>query len=142
MTTTLTPNLMTEKVNESVTFYCENLGFRFLAGVRADGDSLDGMVEEFADEVPLQWAMLGRDEAKLMFQSRLSLARECESMTGLPVATSGTLYLELADLDSLQSALEGKVETLLPEHTTFYGMREQWIRDNNGYILVLAQKKS
>jgi uncharacterized glyoxalase superfamily protein PhnB len=131
---------MSEDVNKSVTFYCENLGFRFLAGMEAEGDSLDAMVENFTDDVPLQWAMLGRDDARVMFQSRASLSSECEAMSGLPVAYSGALYIEVADLDSLLSALEGKVETVLDEHTTFYGMRELWIRDNNGYVLVLAQK--
>jgi hypothetical protein len=84
--------------------------------------------------------MLGRGDDKLMFQSRASLSSECEAMSGLAVAISGALYIEVADLDSLLSALDGKVETVLAEHTTFYGMRELWIRDNNGYILVLAQK--
>jgi uncharacterized glyoxalase superfamily protein PhnB len=140
MSTTLTPNLMSENVNASVIFYCEKLGFRFLAGMRTEGDSLDAMVEEFVGDVPLQWAMLGRDDAKLMFQSRASLTQECEPLSGLPVGASGALYLEVTDLDSLLQALGGEVETVLPDHTTFYGMRELWIRDNNGYILVLAQK--
>ncbi|MGD8909304.1 MAG: hypothetical protein PVI92_08135 [Chromatiales bacterium] len=140
MSTTLTPNLMSEDVNKSVTFYCENLGFNFLVGMEVGGDNLDAMVEKFADDVPLQWAMLGRGDDKLMFQSRASLSSECEAMSGLAVAISGALYIEVADLDSLLSALDGKVETVLAEHTTFYGMRELWIRDNNGYILVLAQK--
>ncbi|MEJ2454045.1 MAG: bleomycin resistance family protein [Candidatus Thiodiazotropha sp.] len=139
MNTTLTPNLMSESVNESVAFYCRNLGFRFLAGMKTVGDNLDARVDEFAREVPLQWAMLGRDDARVMFQSRLSLARECEAMTALPLGVSGALYLEVADLDSLLTELGGEVQTVLADHTTFYGMREIWVRDNNGYILVLAQ---
>ncbi len=139
MTTTLTPNLMCENVNESVAFYCRNLGFRFLAGMKTEGDNLDARVDAFTREVPLQWAMLGREDARVMFQSRASLARECEAMTSLPLSVSGALYLEVADLDSLLTELGGEVQTVLADHTTFYGMREVWVRDNNGYILVLAQ---
>jgi len=140
MTTTLTPNLMSENVNQSVTFYCKHLGFQFLAGMREEGEDLDARVDTFADDVPLQWAMLGREGAMLMFQSRASLGRECEEMTALPLSVSGALYLEVADLDSLLAALDGEVQTVLDDHTTFYGMRETWVRDNNGYTLVLAQK--
>jgi uncharacterized glyoxalase superfamily protein PhnB len=140
MTTTLTPNLMTENVNESVTFYRENLGFRFLAGMKAGGDDLNASVEAFSPDVPLQWAMLGRDDARVMFQLRASLAQECEAMNALPLSVSGALYLEVADLDALLTAVGGEVETVLADHTTFYGMREIWVRDNNGYTLVLAQR--
>jgi uncharacterized glyoxalase superfamily protein PhnB len=130
---------MSENVNESVAFYCQKLGFRFLAGMKAEGDNLDARVDVFTRDVPLQWAMLGRDDARVMFQSRASLSRECEEMTAQPLAVSGALYLEVRDLDTLLTELDGEVQTVLDEHTTFYGMRERWILDNNGYTLVLAQ---
>ncbi|MEJ2465761.1 MAG: hypothetical protein P8045_08640 [Candidatus Thiodiazotropha sp.] len=140
MTTSLMPNMMTENVNESVEFYCNNLGFRFLAGLREGAENLDGMQEVFAADDPLQWAMLGRDEAKLMFQSQASLAQECASMQALPMSFAGTLYLEVASLDDLLSQIDKQVEVIVPDHVAFYGMRELWIRDNNGFILTLAQK--
>jgi len=34
MPTTLTPNLMTESVNDSIAFYHDRLGFHFAAGCR------------------------------------------------------------------------------------------------------------
>ena len=137
MSTTLTPNLMSENVNQSVIFYRDRLGFRFLAGVLTEGDAMAG---EFSADSPLQWAMLGRDGAQLMFQLRSSMAREYASFKDAPLGASATIYIEVADLDDLLAGLGGDVETVLPDHVTFYGMREMWIRDNNGYIIVLAEK--
>jgi len=137
MTTTLTPNLMSENVNESVIFYRDRLGFRFLAGVLSQGDA---MTEAFNPTAPLQWAMLGRDGALLMFQLRASMAREYAPLSDVPLGASASVYIEVADLDALLAGLGEEVETLLPDHVTFYGMREMWIQDNNGYILALAQK--
>ena len=139
MSTTLTPNLMTENVNACVLFYRDRLGFHYLAGVLSEGDA---MAAEFSADAPLQWAMLGREEARVMFQLRGSLAREYAPAGDMALGASASLYLEVDDLDALVAALGEAVETLLPDHTTFYGMREMWIRDNNGYILTLAQRQA
>jgi uncharacterized glyoxalase superfamily protein PhnB len=139
MSMTLTPNLMSENVNQSVIFYRDHLGFRFLAGVLAEQDA---MAEAFDVDKPLQWAMLGRDGAMLMFQSRSSLVREYAPLVDTPLGASASIYIEVDNLDRLLAGLGEDVEMLLPDHTTFYGMREMWIRDNNGYILTLAQKNA
>lgn len=137
MSTTLTPNLMTENANATIKFYCERLGFRMLMGLPFNTEQ---PVNEFSDDIPLQFAMLGRDGAMLMIQERSSLAGECDLFADMSVAASATYYLEVEDLDGLLAGLGEGVETLLPDHVTFYGMREVWIRDNNGYVVTLAQK--
>jgi uncharacterized glyoxalase superfamily protein PhnB len=138
MSTTLTPNLMTENVNQSVAFYCERLGFHFLAGMLASGSETP--VNEFSTDVPLQWAMLQREGAMLMLQLRASLAGEYAPLADAAVGASVSFYLEVDDLDALLDGLGEGVTTLLPDHKTFYGMREVWISDNNGYIVTLAEK--
>jgi uncharacterized glyoxalase superfamily protein PhnB len=137
MTTTLTPNLMTEDVNKSINFYCERLGFRFLAGYPEEDNR---MREVYSPNTPLQWAMLGRDGAMLMFQSRNSIGDDYAPLGDLPLGASAALYIEVENLGSLLAGLGDGVKTVVAERTTFYGMREVWIEDNNGYILVLAQK--
>jgi len=137
MSTTLTPNLMTENVNHSVDFYCDQLGFSFVVGVAFDSET---PVTEKSSQTNLQWAMVQRESASVMFQARDSFAREYPSMQQASIGASATLYLEVDELDALLARLAAGVEVVLPDHTTFYGMREQWIRDNNEYILVLAQR--
>lgn len=137
MTATLTPNLMTDDVNASVAFYGENLGFKFQLGVPFDSET---PVDESLAGTPLQWAMMDLDGAKLMFQARASLAQEYPPMQEVEISPGGTLYLEVEALDPLLRRLHDRVEIVLPDHVTFYGMREAWIRDNNGYLLALAEK--
>jgi uncharacterized glyoxalase superfamily protein PhnB len=139
MTSTFTPNLMTEDVNATITFYCERLGFSMQMGLPFDTEQ---PVSELSDGTPLQFAMLERHGAMLMLQHRQSLAEECDLFADMPIAASATYYLEVESLDELLAGLGEGVETVLPERVTFYGMREMWIRDNNGYVVTLAQKNA
>ena len=137
MTTTITTNLMTEDVNASIDFYCDGLGFQFIVGVPWESEK---MVNADPGAQPLQWAMVQREGAGLMFQGRDSLAEEYRPFSQQPLGASATLYLEVEDLDVLLERLGDRAEVAVPERTTFYGMRELWIRDNNGYVLTLAEK--
>lgn len=137
MTTTLMPNLMTENVNDAVAFYRDRLGFHFVAGMPWGSEE---MVTDDRSATPLRWAMVSLDAVRVMFQARASLAEECPPLGEAAIGASATLYLEVASLDALLQRLDGRAETVVPERVTFYGMREVWIRDNSGYLLVLAEK--
>ncbi len=136
MQTSLTPNLMCDDVNTAVAFYRDTLGFQFLAGMPWEGP----MISADPDSTALQWAMLMRDGAKLMFQARASLAQELPVFADQPLQASATFYLEmeLAQWQALVAEVSGVVEVVLPERTTFYGMCELWLRDCNGYVVVIA----
>jgi uncharacterized glyoxalase superfamily protein PhnB len=137
MSTSLAPNLMTENVNASIEFYCNRLGFTYLNGMIADSEQC---AAEYSAQTPLQWAMLSRSGAMLMLQERTSIAGDYSPFAKMPVAASAAFYLEVGDLDKLLAGLGSDVDIVVPDRTTFYGMREVWIRDNNGYIVTLAQK--
>ncbi len=137
MSSTMIPNLMTENVNESIEFYCNHLGFTFLNGMLADCEQA---TDEYSSETKLQWAMLNHDGAMLMLQERTSIGGDYPPFADMPVAASICFYLEVADLDKLLAGLGDNVKIIVPERTTFYGMREVWILDNNGYVVTVAQK--
>lgn len=137
MTTTFTPNLMTNNVNASVNFYRDRLGFSLMMGLPFESQQ---PVEVLSDDVPLQFAMLNKDDAMLMIQHQQSLTDECKLFSSMSVAASGTFYLEVDNIDELIAGLGDDIEIALAERITFYGMRELWIRDNNGYVITLAQK--
>lgn len=135
--TTLTPNLMTENVNEAVAFYRDHLGFRFVMGMPWESEA---PITENPDATPLQWAMVTLDEVSVMFQARASIAEDYPPLGEAAVGASAALYLEVESLDVLLQRLNDGAEVVVPERVTFYGMREVWIRDNSGYLLVLAEK--
>ncbi|MDR2260735.1 MAG: VOC family protein [Azoarcus sp.] len=55
--------------------------------------------------------------------------------------TGGTLtfYFETDDIDGLAARIRGACEVVRDLHDTFYGMREIYVRDPNGYVLGFAQ---
>ena len=63
-------------------------------------------------------------------------------MTGPVIGqqTSGSLtfYIDVEDVKQLYAKLKDKVTIIKDMHTTFYGKREFYIRDCNGYILTFA----
>jgi uncharacterized glyoxalase superfamily protein PhnB len=128
---------MSDDVNATIKFYCARLGFQFQMGMPFDGEK---PVSSFSPYMPLQWTLLSRDEAMLMVQERSSLTGDCILFADMPVAASAAFYIEVEDLDKLLAGLGDEVEIVVPDRTTFYGMREVWIRDNNGYVVTLAQK--
>jgi len=137
MTTKLTPNLMVGDITASAMFYQDVLGFRFVAGVKAGSRD---MVNELSEEATLQWAMVMRDEQGIMFQTRQSLAQEWPGFADMPLSASAALYLEVDDVTQAYEQVKGRAEVILELRTTFYGMREFWIRDNNGYVVTVAQR--
>ncbi len=123
---TLTPNLMVADVNRTVDFYRETLGFELVLSVPESGQ--------------LNWAMMRRDEAELMFQSRESLTDDVSAMRDVPIGGSLVLFIRMADLDALYDLIKDRVDIVVDVHTTFYGMKEFAIRDIDGYILIFAEE--
>ncbi len=133
----LTPNLMVEDVAQSVVFYRDLLGFELLMAMRDERP-----VEELpaAGDKPLDWAMVQRDQVAFMFQQRNSLVEEMPALAECGIGASLTLYIELEGVDALYESLQGRADILKPPQTTFYGRRELYLRDCNGYILALTEE--
>ena len=121
----LTPNLMVEDVNETVTFYQDVLGFALLASVPEEGQ--------------FNWAMMQHDAVEIMFQSRASLTKDVPLFKDKAIGGSLTLYIDVEDIKGLYGQVQNRVTILHEMATTFYGTREFTIQDCNGYILTFAQ---
>ena len=121
----LTPNLMVEDVNETVTFYQDVLGFALLASVPEEGQ--------------FNWAMMQHDAVEIMFQSRASLTEDVPLFKDKAIGGSLTLYIDVEDIKGLYGQVQNRVAILHEMSTTFYGTREFTIQDCNGYGLTFAQ---
>ncbi|MBL8148099.1 MAG: VOC family protein [Anaerolineae bacterium] len=122
----LTPNLMVEDVAASAAWFVAVLGFAL--GGEVPGE--DGV---------LNFAMLHRDDVPLMLQRRGSLEADVPALAGVPVGASLTFFINVDDVTALYEPIRDRVETVVPLHDTWYGQREVYIRDLNGYIFCLAQ---
>ena len=121
----LTPNLMVEDVNETVTFYQDVLGFALLATVPEEGQ--------------FNWAMMQHDAVEIMFQSRASLTEDVPLFKDKAIGGSLTLYIDVEDIKGLYGQVQNRVTIFHEMTTTFYGTREYTIQDCNGYVLTFAQ---
>ena len=147
MHNSLIPNLMANDVNETALFYQNVLGFSLIVGVADfEKEMEDGnIVMELKEGQKIDWVnmkMNPKDPAseEFMFQSRKSLEHDVPALEGISIGASQTLYLRTNDVDAHFASLKDKVEVIQEPITRFYGMREWYFKDINGYILCYGQE--
>ena len=119
----LTPVLIVDEVEPCAAFWTERLGFARTAEV-PHGDRLG-------------FVILQKDGVEIMYQSRASMAEDLTSLADEPPHRSA-LFIEVADLDAVERAVQG-AEVVSPRRTTFYGMMEVVVRDPAGNVINFAQ---
>jgi len=92
-----------------------------------------------SNDNPVDFAIMQRDNVEIMFQSRASLSENVPALNGALIGASQTLYIEVTGIDQLYSQVHGKADIVVDIHTTFYGTREFYFRDLNGYILSFSE---
>jgi uncharacterized glyoxalase superfamily protein PhnB len=108
----LTPMLRTPDLPGTLAFYRDVLGFGLASGALEQG-----------------WLALRRDGAELMLSGMND--HEGDTVPGF----TGSLYLEVADVDALWDAVRDRARICYTPETFAYGMREFAVYDNNGYLL-------
>jgi catechol 2,3-dioxygenase-like lactoylglutathione lyase family enzyme len=131
----ITANLMVTDMHRSLDFYCELLGFTLTMGVNT-------ALETFTDGVrrdDLIFVLLAHGSKELMLQRRDSLAKDVPGFTPhtTPCGTF-TLYFRGEPADALAARLPNSVEKIKGPETSWYGMRELYIRDPDGYVLAFG----
>ena len=87
------------------------------------------------------WCEVERDGVAVMFTSHYHDDPSDHDGDGEPHAAqlTGSLYVNVDDVDALAEELSGKVPFLYGPTTMDHGMREVAVRDNSGYTLVFGQ---
>ncbi|HET6149857.1 MAG TPA: VOC family protein [Polyangia bacterium] len=117
----LTPNLIVDRIEDSLPFWIERLQFEKLV--------------EVPQQDQLGFVILQRGATELMLQSRASLREDVPDIAEGPKHT--VLYFEVADLAPIRKALEGWPR-VMPERTTSYGAREIIVRDPAGNVVFFS----
>lgn len=113
----IAPMLWTEKLQETILFYTEVLGFS---------------CREYNED--WRWASLYWDETELM------LAFPNEHMPYDKIGFTGSLYFEVDDVATLWQQLKDKTEVVYDLETFDWNMKEFAIKDNNGYMLQFGER--
>lgn len=135
----LTPNLMVEDVRKTTEYYVETFGFKLEMAVP---DSQDTVINTLDTDKEIVYSLVKNGSVEIMFQSSGTLRAEVEALKDSPIGLAGTIYIEVDDLDSLYYSVKDKTTILKQPFTTWYGVREFYVQDINGYVLTFAQAVS
>jgi uncharacterized glyoxalase superfamily protein PhnB len=117
--TNLAPMLESRDIPATIEFYTTVLGFA-QRGI-------------FKHEDTITWCDLVRDEVSVMF------CLPNEHMNYGTILLSGSLYINVEDVDAVWNSLKDKCEVVYPIENFIYEMREFAVKDNNGYVLNFAE---
>lgn len=130
----LTPNLAVKNIKETIEYYQKNFGFEIAMAVSEDKSS---MGRELLDDKEYVWAMIVCKEVTLMLQQTDNYSEDI-GVSVNELGATATLYIEVEDVDALYSKVKDSVNIIKEIDTTWYGQREFYLRDCNGYILAFA----
>jgi uncharacterized glyoxalase superfamily protein PhnB len=133
----LTSNLAVADIRQTVRFYCENLGFELVAAVPVTQDGAD---QQLADGKEYVFVLLKKDNAELMFQRSDSFSEDVSIAGEMPVGASVSFYMQGNDIEAFHAELKTKDIRISELKQTWYGIKEFYIKDNNGYILGFAEE--
>jgi uncharacterized glyoxalase superfamily protein PhnB len=130
---------MVEDVNLTLEYYQDILGYEFIMGVPRDSKEI---IIWWEKETPLDYAMVKQGNVEIMFQSRESLAHDLPLYKDEIMGASPTFYIEVNGVDDLYDRIKDKTRIVRGPYEAFYGMKEFYIQDCNGYIIGFAENIS
>jgi hypothetical protein len=117
------PILAVNRIEDSLPFWTQRLGFEVVAEVK-HGDALG-------------FVMMKRGALTVELQSRASIAEDVPELA--PLAGVATIYLPVTDILEIETKLAGH-EPVLMRRDTFYGMREIIVREPSGHFVFFGQR--
>ncbi len=133
----LVPNFAVQNIKDTVVFYQEHFDFELIEAVP---ESLDGADKVLAENKDYVFAMMKKDNIELMFQRTDSFKADVVFAETDNIGASASFYLRSEGIDELYKSLKDKKLEMTELKTTWYGMKEFYIKDLNGYILCFAEK--
>ena len=134
----LTPNFSVHDVSASVKYYQDALGFKLEMAVQ---EGLTTIEDSISDGHKYAYAMVSRDDVYVMFLQSDSFRKDIPELSDTPQGASVLFYIDVNNIDDVYGNIKQHTEIMKPLETTWYGMREFYIKDCNGYILGFAERE-
>jgi uncharacterized glyoxalase superfamily protein PhnB len=123
----ITPILIVDEVEPSLEFWVNQLGFQKTVEV-PEGDKLG-------------FVILEKEGTEVMLQSRASVKKDAGASADAILGAGSHLYIEVDNFSDALARVKN-AEVLVPERTTFYGMREIWVREPGQHVVGFAARTS
>ena len=124
--TKLTPNLVVSRVQSSLAFYEDVLGFT--RGITVP------------EQPPFVFASVTSGPVEIFFNDAKPASEEYPSLAGKPPGLTGTLFIEVEKIEELYDDLKARTQVVMPFVVQWYGMKEFAIADPDGYVITFAQR--
>jgi uncharacterized glyoxalase superfamily protein PhnB len=121
----ITPVLVVDEIEPSLKFWVGQLGFEKTVEV-PEGDKLG-------------FVILQKEGTEVMLQTRASIQKDAGPAANAVLTSGSNLYIEVDNFAEALERVKG-AEVLVPERTTFYGMREIWVREPGRHVLGFAAR--
>jgi hypothetical protein len=123
----ITPILIVDEIEPSLDFWVGKLGFEKTVEV-PEGDKLG-------------FVILQKEGAEVMLQSRASVKKDAGLAADAVLNAVSNLYIEVDNFGDALERVKG-AEVVVAERTTFYGMREIWVREPGRNVLGFAARSA
>ncbi|WP_321308082.1 VOC family protein [Marinifilum fragile] len=133
----LTPNFQVKDIKETVNFYQSVLGFSLIMAVPETQDAIEQFVANNKEYV---YALVSKDKVEMMFQRSDSFKSDVKMAKDISLGASVSFYMEIDGLDNFYDEIKDKVSEITEPKLAWYGMKEFYVKDPNGYILGFAEK--
>jgi uncharacterized glyoxalase superfamily protein PhnB len=117
----LAPLLYVDEMDRSAAFYGNKLGFE--------------MTHQWAPEGKLLWCLLKRGDAEIMLQQATTEDDPAEGR-----GRGIIFYFECASADGVHAELLANGLKLNPPQVAFYGMKQLYLKDPDGYELCFQNR--
>ena len=124
--TKVTPNLIVSRIEQSLAFCEDVLGF------------FRGMT--VPEQSPFVFASVTSGPVEIFFNDRSTVTKESPQMTGLSFGGGNTMFIEVDGVDALHEQIQSRVKVIMPLVTQWYGVREFAIEDPDGYVITFAER--
>jgi uncharacterized glyoxalase superfamily protein PhnB len=138
----LAPNLAVKNISETIKYYVDNFGFKLQMAIDESKEGFDTQIDEDKNYI---WAMIKSEDVEIMFQEKNDFKNDIGSFFD-EIGSSSTIYINMDNVEILNSLYiklqnsKNKIEIYKEIETTWYGQREFYIKDINGYILGFASR--
>lgn len=130
-------NLMVADVSKAIDFYKDVLGFQHVMSVPMGSEQV---LFEYPSGHPLVYALIKNGDVEIMLQEQKSLIENVPALGDFSdIRSSAVLYFEVDNVVVLAEKLKKYCPVVSDLHDTFYGMKEIYVKDLNGYVLGFAE---
>lgn len=126
-------NFAVEDIYQTVEYYREFFGFSVQMAVDKEKNGFD-TINASKHYI---WAMIVNQDVSIMLQTKESLQEDVGTFFDT-LGASSTFYVTVENAEVLYDAIKHKVMIYKDLRTTWYGQKEFYVKDLNGYIVCFA----